>query len=322
MSISPSRCVAPITVPATGVPEQIVALTDAVQRLTAAIQQITAGASALTSGAAAAPQLTPSAPTQTAQTAQTTQTARSPRTAQTGPVRDAAAGASFTISSYNVLGHSHTAPGGNYRGYASSSQRIAGVVKQLRDHDVEVVGLQEFQKPQQQDFRKLASEYDTVGTNDPVNDNVIAWRKDRFKLVAQRSVTIPYLGGGQRKMPIAKLQDLTTGKQMWVINVHNPAFKEHTGLRRKAEQIERQVIEDLKADGTPVFIVGDFNDQAPAKQAMERGGLMRAATAAHGSAGVDWIFGSPNVQMSKATYDMSQRTKTSDHPMVVAEARV
>jgi hypothetical protein len=55
---------------------------------------------------------------------------------------------SFTIASFNVLGHSHTVPGGNRKGYASSGVRMGWALSALQGNGADIVGLQEFQQPQ------------------------------------------------------------------------------------------------------------------------------------------------------------------------------
>jgi hypothetical protein len=59
---------------------------------------------------------------------------------------------SFTIASFNVLGHSHTVPGGNRKGYASSGVRMGYALAALQGNSADIVGLQEFQQPQFNNF--------------------------------------------------------------------------------------------------------------------------------------------------------------------------
>jgi endonuclease/exonuclease/phosphatase family metal-dependent hydrolase len=298
---------APVMLPA-GVDEaQVIArlteLVKIVDQLNAALRQSHAGAAATTTGGGAP--------------------AKGGNAAGSSGKADAKGGTSkFVVSSYNVLGNSHTVKGGNAPGYASGAQRIKGVVQGLKQNDVDVVGLQEFQKPQQKAFRKLTDEYDMAGGGDKLNDNVVAWRKDRFKLVQKKSVEIPYFGGKMRKMPVVKLEDRTTGKQAWFINVHNPAHTEYESSRRRSEQIENKLVEQLRKDGTPVYLVGDFNDRGQTKQAIEKPGQLEAADFKQKAVGIDWIFASKDVQLSDARYDRSQRKKTSDHSMAVATAQM
>ena len=59
---------------------------------------------------------------------------------------------SFTIASFNVLGHSHTKPGGNRKGYAQSGVRMGWALSALTGNGADIVGLQEFQQTQLNNF--------------------------------------------------------------------------------------------------------------------------------------------------------------------------
>src|SRR4051794_10092500 len=62
----------------------------------------------------------------------------------------------FTLATFNVLGSTHTGPGGKAARLGSGPQRIHGVVDLLDQYGVDVVGLQEFQSPQARAFLGLA----------------------------------------------------------------------------------------------------------------------------------------------------------------------
>ena len=70
---------------------------------------------------------------------------------------------SFRVSSFNILGYDHTAPGGSKHksGYADGALRMKWAVQLIKSHQVDVVGLQEFQ-PQQYDkwVKKASAQYD------------------------------------------------------------------------------------------------------------------------------------------------------------------
>lgn len=125
----------------------------------------------------------------------------------------------FNVASFNVLGSSHTAAGGNKPGKAGGVSRMRGAVAAMKSHNVDIAGMQEFQKDQQAAFKRMAPNFGVVAEK----DNAVVYNKDKFKLLEKRSVSIPYFEGHMRKMPVVKLQDKATGKKTWVVNIHNPA---------------------------------------------------------------------------------------------------
>lgn len=228
---------------------------------------------------------------------------------------------SFNVSSFNVLGSSHTAGGGNKPGMDSGVDRIRGAVAAMKSHNVDIAGMQEFQGDQQAAFKRLAPNFGVVGEK----DNAIVYNKEKFRLVEKRSFSIPYFEGHKREMPIAKLEDKATGKQMWVVNIHNPAdTKDHphnAANRAKAISIEQDLMRQLQATGLPVIFTGDFNDRNSVDGSMDRAG-MNSAAPNQARSEIDYIFGS-GVNFSNYTADhRTQASGTSDHPIVVSTATI
>jgi len=228
---------------------------------------------------------------------------------------------SFNVSSFNVLGSSHTAGGGNKPGMDSGVERMRGAVAAMKSHNVDIAGMQEFQGDQQAAFKRLAPNFGVVGEK----DNAIVYNKEKFRLVEKRSFSIPYFEGHKREMPIAKLEDKATGKQMWVVNIHNPAdTKDHphnAANRAKAISIEQDLMRQLQATGLPVIFTGDFNDRQSVDGSMDRAGMDSAAPNKARSE-IDYIFGS-GVNFSNYSADhRTQSSGTSDHPIVVSTATI
>ncbi len=102
-----------------------------------------------------------------------------------GSVRSAAwpaTGDAFTVATFNTLGTSHTVPGrSEHPGMATGPVRTRGLVQILEQYRVDVVGLQEFQRPQAAVFGRLAGS--TYETWHPGRDteNSIAWRRSRWQ---------------------------------------------------------------------------------------------------------------------------------------------
>src|SRR4029453_9953921 len=59
--------------------------------------------------------------------------------------------------------------------------------------------------------------------------------------------------------PPPRLGKKATGQEIWVINVHN-APQDNQEMRDAAVKVEVQKIQELSADGIPVFFTGDMNE--------------------------------------------------------------
>jgi exonuclease III len=232
---------------------------------------------------------------------------------------------SFTISSFNILSSSAGIP----KGYAPGTERIKGVIQLLDQHHVGVVGLQEVKDDQLAAFRRLAG--DRYGTFAGASgfkgyrDTTIAWRKDQWDLVKSGSLTVPSYEGVRSQVPYVRLRNKQTGQEAYFIDAHNPAnTKRHhhqEGYRDEAARREAALADQLKQQtGLPVFVVGDMNASAPAREIFTRSGTLHAANA---KAGIDWIFGSKGVKFAgyqRVRDALVQRT--TDHPVVFAQATI
>lgn len=246
--------------------------------------------------------------------------------------------ASFTISSFNVLGDSHTVRGGNKAGrWASSGVRTGYALAALGRHGVDVVGLQEFQAPQFRNFNGRAggtwAVYPGMSAGYNGVENSIAWRKDTFTAVESSTIAIPYFGGQAKLMPYVLLEHNATRRQVWVANFHNPADTPSHGnnfrWRRAATQKQIALANELGSDGTPVFFTGDFNERAEyfcpitgnTELKAANGGSTGSSCSPPGGMQVDWIFGSDSVEFTNYRADDSEQIdRASDHPLIAAEA--
>lgn len=244
-------------------------------------------------------------------------------------------GGEFVLATFNVLGHSHTTAGGNKRGWDPSSVRMRRTVRMLDRYAVDVIGLQELQRPQAHAFRAVAG--GTYELHSPPGDteNSIAWRRSRWEFVAADTVAIPYFNGRIRHMPVVRLRDRSTNQDSMFINVHNPAdtsrFPRQERYRRVAVERERALIEELRTRyQLPVYLTGDLNDRRSAFCDLTEGSLMVAAAGGRNqsscqppeSAGIDWVLGTAGVQFTdhRVIRDSSVRV-TSDHPFVFAHVK-
>jgi hypothetical protein len=205
-------------------------------------------------------------------------------------------------------------------------------------HRIDVVGLQELQRPQWQVFRQRAREYRIwPGPGDQRDtDNSIAWRAADWRLLRAHTIAIPYFDGKIKHMPVLLLQHRATGRAAWFATFHNPASLPWLGSQRRhrEEATRRQatLARTLQQAGYPVFVTGDMNDTRRYYCPFVRGTGMHAAnggTVRPGSctpprgAIIDWVFGSPGVTFTGYTEVRGPLAgRTSDHPLVYAGARL
>ncbi|RYU14793.1 peptidoglycan DD-metalloendopeptidase family protein [Nocardioides iriomotensis] len=236
----------------------------------------------------------------------------------------------YTLATFNVLGHSHTKPGGNKPGWASSQERMRATVQLLDEHAIDVIGFQELQPIQAEEFRRLAGS--TYELHSPPGDteNSIAFRTARFEFVAADTVAIPYFNGRIRQMPIVRLRDRTTNQDSIFINVHNPAntsrFPNQAAHRAEAVRRQVELVRSLRQRyAIPTFLTGDLNDRRDAFCGLTAGGVLAASAGGNGGsscsppadAGIDWILGSPDVRLiGHESLSAGIRGEVSDHPLV------
>ena len=244
----------------------------------------------------------------------------------------------LTLASFNVLGASHTTPGGSRPGYATGTVRARWAADLLERRGVDVVGFQELQPSQ---LRTLRASTDLdfypghalgrLGT-----DNSIGWRRGTWQAVERRTIDVPYFDGGPRAMPVVRLRHLRTGIEAWFTNFHNPAdtarFHHQQRFRTRATLVEARLASLLAATGLPVFVTGDMNERAAYFCRLTSRSPMVAARGGSNVGGrcrpgaptqIDWIFGSQGVQFSGYAEDDSPFVdRTSDHPLLTTRARI
>jgi murein DD-endopeptidase MepM/ murein hydrolase activator NlpD len=235
----------------------------------------------------------------------------------------------YTIATFNMLGHSHTVSGGNKPGYAPSPMRTRWAIRLLNRHGVDVIGLQEFQAPQHRAFTAAARGSWRVFPG-PGPHNAIAWRRAAFDLVATDTVAIPYFDGQRVRMPIVRLRHRASGQQLILINVHNPAdTRSHPNQGRWRALAKRHEItlahQLLRNQRLPVFVVGDMNEkQSYFCDITEPGALVSAAGGSnHGACApprptlIDQIYGPASVRFHGYTVNHRTLGRISDHPLIL-----
>ncbi len=142
----------------------------------------------------------------------------------------------------------------------------------LNARHIDVVGTQEFQETQF-DYWTARGNGSTWGAYywDPDGkkrdtENAILYRKSTMELISGSTYDIPYFHGNTRHVPVVLLREKSSGRTVYVMNVHNPANVQGPAAtyRARAIAIEKQKIIDLRATGRPVLFTGDFNDRQQA----------------------------------------------------------
>jgi hypothetical protein len=240
------------------------------------------------------------------------------------------------MASFNLLGSSHTNRGGHSPGMASGPQRLGGALQVLAQHQITVVGFQEFQPNQRAAFNRRAQGwqmYPGLSMGRRAGENSVAWRTDTWEMVRPGLVPIPYFNGRIRPMPYVLLRHKETGVQAYFSTFHNPANIGGNMQRYRNEATRRQIklFNQLESSGTPQFVTGDMNERQ--EYFCKVTGATPLVAAAGGSneggcrpprpAQIDWIFGSPGAQWTNYLVDRSPLVRrTTDHPVIVASVRL
>ncbi|MGZ8744014.1 MAG: endonuclease/exonuclease/phosphatase family protein, partial [Nocardioides sp.] len=205
----------------------------------------------------------------------------------------------FGVAMINILGSQHTA--GGRGGFASGTTRANTATRMLLARGSSIIGFSEIQKDQLAVFRNNAPGFDVYPGTELGSAGVpqsLAWNTAVWRRVETQTISIPF-SGYIRPQPLVKLANVESGVEIWVMNVHNsPQGME--GERDRAEAIEIAKINELTADGTPMIVLGDFNEK---QEILCR---VTAATVLESTVGggscypppqqmrVDWIFASPS----------------------------
>lgn len=263
----------------------------------------------------------------------------SPASSTASSTAGASAPAELRVSTFNLLGASHTATG-SLAWMGTGEQRMGRAVQILDNQKVDVVGFQEMQPPQVSEFLRLRSTtwglYPGAELRDIDGANSIAWRKSVWTLVETSTRSIPYFDGKVREMPFLLLRHNATGQLAYFFDVHNPVSNKKHGNNDKwrAMAIDKEItaVNEMRAVSTvPVFVVGDMNEREKVFCPYGRRAALHAANGGSVTETtctmppkpllVDWLFGTSEV----AFHDyLKVQTKfveeTTDHPVVVSGA--
>jgi endonuclease/exonuclease/phosphatase family metal-dependent hydrolase len=228
----------------------------------------------------------------------------------------------FMLTQFNILGSNHTR--GSRTRFAPGTVRTGWAVDYLERWGSDVVGFSEIQKDQLAVFmRDTGGAFDvwpgTALGNNGVPQSLV-WRKSLFTATAKESVTIPFMGQ-RRPQPVVRLKHNGTGRELWVVNVHN-APRSRESERDQAMGLELAVVNELRRTGLPVLFIGDMNEKEEIFCAVTgrtdlyspRGGSRGGACRPPSGMRVDWIFGSSDVRFSGYTDEKTaELRRITDH---------
>ncbi len=241
---------------------------------------------------------------------------------------------SFRVASINTLGDSHTDADGNKPGYRSGADRTHDLVAILRDQNLDVAGLQEFEDPQKAAFNRIAGEWGRFTGTERGRDSIV-YRSAVWEFVRGGAGTIPYFGGNPVPMPWVTLRHRATQREVSFLSIHNPTSNAKRGnnqrYRTEATRREIAMVRRLASGGDPVLLLGDFNERAEAFCMVTGGGDIIAANGGSSGGrcspppnmGIDWIFGTDDIDFSEYLRLHNARTKRmTDHPVIIARASI
>lgn len=254
----------------------------------------------------------------------------------TGPSSSAASAAGelgrtsvsdFRIATFNILGSQHTRGPGGYRSGRDRARTTARIFEQKM---LDLIGMQEVQEDQLRVLSQELERFRIWPGKALGNGGVrlqIAWRTSKFKLLNTGRISTRF-NQQTRPIPWVLLRDRTSGRKMYVIDVHNsPRHLE--GERDSATRAEIRLIRKLRATGRAVFVVGDMNEKDEWFCKLVGGTDLRAANGGHAGPGgchppkgylpIDWIMGGRRVGFSGYRYDDGRRVRSaSDHRLIRA----
>lgn len=234
---------------------------------------------------------------------------------------------SFRIATFNILGSQHTR---NHERYRSGRDRARTTARIFEQKKLDLIGMQEVQEDQLRVLRKELQRFRIWPGKALGNGGVrlqIAWRTSKFRLLDTGRISTRFYRQ-TRPIPWVLLRERTSGRKMYVIDVHNsPGNME--GERDSATRAQIRLVRKLRATGRSVFIVGDANEKEEWFCKVVGGTDLRAANGGHvgrrgcrppkGYLPIDWIMGGGRVGFSGYRYDDGRRVRSaSDHRLIRA----
>ena len=219
----------------------------------------------------------------------------------------------FELGTFNILGNQHTTPGTDEDYRAPARLRAEWTAQAIDYLGLDVVATQEAQAQQlawilKASHGQLAS-YATPDKGTRWTEAALLWRTSAFTALQTKQVWTPYITQLMPR-PLVLLQNRATGRQMWVLAIHNAPWSTKAQQKKRNHAMATQVakVQNLTAKGYPVFYIGDFNEKSKAFcTVMTKTSLRTPQGGKIGRNGVckpphntrlDWLFGSNGVVWS------------------------
>jgi len=237
----------------------------------------------------------------------------------------------FVATSFNILGSQHTEPGGGVPEWAPGRLRSEWAANLIQRTSTGIMGFQEIQPDQIVTIdRIIGDRFDFW----PGNANgpraawqTVAWDNTKWEMVTAENVDLPVIGK-TRPHPLVLLRNKETGKTVWLFNIHNSSKNtpERKKERRKALKLEVKEVVKKRQDGTPLILLGDFNDRTEAfctitgqtdLEATMGGSHKNGKCKPPANMGLDWIFASKDLKTLSYTRGRNPMIlRITDHPVV------
>lgn len=239
----------------------------------------------------------------------------------------------FRMTTFNLLGSQHTAPGADADSYAPGRIRTEWAAALIASYGTSIIGLQEIQLDQLTSLGSASqgtlSFYPGTSLGGAGVPQNLAWDNRVWRPTYTGQITIPFVGT-TRPQPIVRLQNIASGREIYVINIHNSP-NDRQAERNQALDIEVAAIKQLRQDGIPVFVMGDFNERdhtfctitGQTDLLASNGGSNAGSCQPPGAMRVDWIFGSPDARMTGHVTDQGPAVRRiTDHAVISTDVTV
>ena len=253
------------------------------------------------------------------------------------PPADPAGATDFRIATVNALGNHHTRAYAHDDSFAPATTRMGWMADQLDNSAVDIMGMQEPNSDQMSHFLKATrgtwDVYPRPEAGDDYAEAAMAWRTSVWEAVELTTMMNQFITK-ELPRPIVKLRHRVTGKEIYVINVHNAPW-DYAFKRQRAVNVQIAKIIELRATGVPVFYIGDMNEKrellckvlAKTDLVSPYGGTYDDATQRctnpPSRMRVDWIFGSPEASYSNFEYTRPPLLSlVTDHNMAMVDVRL
>ncbi len=253
------------------------------------------------------------------------------------PVADPTGATNFRIASVNALGNGHTRPYAHDDNFGPATTRMGWLADQLDTSAIDIMGLQEPNADQIFHLLKATrgtwDVYPRPESGDDAVEAPLAWRTSVWEAVETVSLTTQFISK-QLPRPVVRLRHKVTGKEVWVMNVHNAPW-EYQKKRNMATKVQLAKINELRATGVPVLFIGDMNEKRTLLcKVLSTTDLISPFGGSYDPASgkcsnpktrmrVDWIFGSPDATYSNFAYTRPPLLSlVTDHNMALVDVRL